>query len=175
MSVKEKTDNLKIMLKEATLELKEAPKQERKVLFSQETEEILERRGRALERGEEEEFERLTKEFRKSKGKDKRDGVLKTITKKLDVRERWAGIRRIKGKYQPQPYNRTDKYSGKHIHMKLRAERAADYLSQEQWGKKEDPEEERERMGKNNRTRIIPKDKEQYRVCEIESGKSKQS
>ncbi len=168
MSIWDKTDNLKVMLKEATLELREAPKQEKKVLFSQETEEILERRGRALERGEEEEYERLTKQIRKSKGKDKRDGVLKTITKELDVRERWAGIRRIKSKYQPQPYNRTDKYSGKHIHMKQRAERAADYLSQEQWGKKEELEEERGRRRKMNQRRIIPKDREQYRTCEIE-------
>ncbi len=94
--------------------------------------------------------------------------MIKTIAKELDVRERWAGIRRIKGKYQPQPYNRTDKCSGKHIHMKQRAERAADYLSQEQWGKKEAAEEERERRGKMNHRRIIPKDREQYRVCEIE-------
>ncbi len=35
-------------------------------------------------------------------------------------------------------------------------------------GKKEEPEEERERRNKMNRRRIIPKDKEQYRTCEIE-------
>ncbi len=40
MNIKDKTDNLRVMLKEATLELKEAPKQERKILFSKETEEI---------------------------------------------------------------------------------------------------------------------------------------
>ena len=52
--------------------------------------------------------------------------------------------------------------------MKQRAERATDYLSQEQWGKKEEPEEERERRNKMNRRIIIPKDREQYRICEIE-------
>ncbi len=61
MSIWNKTDNLRVMLKEATLELKEVPRQERKVLFSDETKEILETIGEALERGEEENYERLTK------------------------------------------------------------------------------------------------------------------
>ncbi len=52
--------------------------------------------------------------------------------------------------------------------MKQRAEKAADYLSQEQWEKKETPEEEGERREKMNRRRIIAKDKEQYRTCGIE-------
>ena len=65
MNIRDKTDNLRVMRKEATLELKEAPTQERKVFFSIETQEILERRGKALERGEEEEYQRLAKEFRK--------------------------------------------------------------------------------------------------------------
>ena len=71
----------------------------------------------------------------------------------------WAGIRRTKGKYQPQPYNSTDKYSGKQIKMKQRAEKAAEYLSQEQWDKKEEPEEESERRNKMNRRRILPKER----------------
>ncbi len=49
--------------------------------------------------------------------------MIETIDKDLDVRERWAGIRSIKSKYRPQPYNRTDKYGGKHVHMKERAEK----------------------------------------------------
>ena len=155
-------------MKEVALELKETPKHERKVLFSEETKEILEKRGEALERGEEENYERLTKEFRKSKTKDRGEGVIKTISKELDIRDRWAGIRRIKSKYQPQPYNRTDKYTGIHVHMKQRAEKAAEYLSKEQWGKKETMEEERERRNRMNKRRIIPKEKEQYRICEIE-------
>ncbi len=48
-------------MKEACLELKEVPKQEKKVLFSDETKDILEKRGEALERGEEENYDRLTK------------------------------------------------------------------------------------------------------------------
>ncbi len=100
----------------------------------------------------------MTKEFRKSKGKDRREGVIKTIAKELDIRERWAGIRRLKSKFQPRPHNRTDKHSGLHIHMKQRAEKAAEYLSREQWGEKETGEEETERRKKINRRRIIPKE-----------------
>ena len=168
MNIWDKTDNLRVMMKEACLELKEVPKQEKKILFSEATKDILEKRGEALERGEEENYDRLTKEFRKSKAKDKREGVIKTIAKELDIRERWAGIRRLKSKYQPQPYNRTDKHSGMHIHMKQRAEKAAEYLSKEQWGKKETKEEEDTRREKMTRRRIIPKEREQYRICEIE-------
>ena len=91
----------------------------------------------------------MRKNSEKHKGEDKKYVVIKTIAKELDVREMWAGIRRTKGKCQPQPYNRTDKYSGKHIQMKQRAEKAAEYLSQEQWDKKEEPEEENERRNKN--------------------------
>ena len=168
MNIWDKTDNLRVMMKEACLELKEVPKQEKKILFSEATKDILEKRGEALERGEEENYDRLTKEFRKSKAKDKREGVIKTIAKELDIRERWAGIRRLKSKYQPQPYNRTDKHSGMHIHMKQRAEKAAEYLSKEQWDKKETKEEEDTRREKMTRRRIIPKEREQYRICEIE-------
>ena len=52
--------------------------------------------------------------------------------------------------------------------MKQRAEKAAEYLSQEQWDKKEEPEEESERRNKMNRRRMLPKEREQYRTCEIE-------
>ena len=60
MSTKEKTYNPTSLMKEAQEELKEEPKKERKVLFSEATEEILERRAKAIERGEQEEYERLT-------------------------------------------------------------------------------------------------------------------
>ncbi len=66
------------------------------MLFSKETEEILEKRAKAVERGEEEEYDRLTREFRKSKGKDKREGVIKTTGKYLYIRDGWAVIKRTK-------------------------------------------------------------------------------
>ena len=118
--------------------------------------------------GNEEKFDRLTKEFRKSKAKEKKEGIMETIKNELDVRDRWAGIRRIKGKYQPMPYARQEKYSGEHVHMSKRAEMAAQYLMREQWGKKETVEEETERRSKWQRRRIVRKDQEEYRVCEIE-------
>ncbi len=74
MSIREKTDNLIGMLKEATRELKEEPRKERKVMFSKETEEVLEKRAIAIQRGEEEEYNRLTKVQKKSKGKTRERG-----------------------------------------------------------------------------------------------------
>ena len=41
--------------------------------------------------------------------KDKKEQILTTISKELDVRECWAGIRALRKDYTPQPYNRKDK------------------------------------------------------------------
>ena len=50
------------------------------------------------------EYEKLTKEFKKSKKKDKTDNILKTLDKDLDTRDIWMGVRYLKSEYKPQPY-----------------------------------------------------------------------
>ncbi len=97
----------------------------------------MERRGEAIARGSEEELDRLTTEFRKSKAKDRREGLPNAVKNELDIRGRWAGIRRVRSTFQPHPYSRKEGHTGKHIHMKKRAEKAAECQSSEQWGKKE--------------------------------------
>ncbi len=99
-------------------ELPEAHKAERRVQFSEETEKILEERGKAAREKNTEELNKKSKEFRKSKKNDKREAILKAINKDMDERERWMGLRNMKKGYQPQPYHRTEKGTGEHIHMK---------------------------------------------------------
>ena len=53
--------------------------------------------------------------------------------------------------------------------MSKRAEMAAQYLMKEQWGKKETEQEESDRREKWQRRRIVRKDAEEYRTCEIET------
>ena len=77
LNMTERIERITEILKDATRELKQEPAKDRKVNFSEETKEILERREKAIEEGNEEEYDRLTKEFKKSKSKDKRDGISK--------------------------------------------------------------------------------------------------
>ncbi len=85
----------------------------------------MERRGEAIARGSEEELDRLTTEFRKSKAKDRREGLLNAVKNELDIRDRWAGIRRVRSTFPPHPYSRKEGHTGKHIHMKKRAEKSS--------------------------------------------------
>ncbi len=52
--------------------------------------------------------------------------------------------------------------------MSKRAEMAAQYLKTEQWGKEETEQEESERRSRWERRKVIGKDREEYRTCEIE-------
>ena len=83
----------------------------------------------------------LDKRFIKSKREDNTKRIMDAIDKDLDVRDRWMGIRQLKQVYQPHPYARrtTD---GKHIPQAQRAQKAADYLSTHQWGKRKRDDDE---------------------------------
>ena len=61
--------------------------------------------------------------------------IMDTLDKDLDVRDKWLGIRQLKQEYQPHTYARTTK-EGYHIPQKERAQKAAEYLATEQWGRK---------------------------------------
>ena len=69
-----------------------------------------------------------------SRQEDKRQHILDAVDKDLDVRDRWLGIRELKSKYNPILYHNKDK-EGKHLSWTQRAQKAAEYLSQQQLGK----------------------------------------
>ena len=56
-----------------------------------------------------------------------------TISRDLDVKDRSLGIRELRSKYNPIPHHNKDK-EGTHLALARRAQKAASYLSQEQWG-----------------------------------------
>ena len=97
---------------------------------------ILRERGKAFENKDAEEFARLSRELRKQKRKDKSERVLEALSKDLDIRDRWLGIRELKSKYNPTPYHNRTK-QGEHVKWSDRAQKAAEYLSSHQWGKAE--------------------------------------
>jgi hypothetical protein len=94
---------------------------------------LLEERGKALQEPAVEKFEKLDKEFRKSRKKDRTNYVLRTLSQELDIRDRWMGIRALKQEFIPQPYHAKDKL-GKSVPVHQQAEEAARYLEEEQWG-----------------------------------------
>ena len=106
------------------------------IYISTETENLLRRRREVRKQTHVsyDEVAELTRTIKKAPKRDKRNHILKTVSKELDVRDRWAGIRALKKDYNPTPYNRKDK-QGKIVAQKDRAETAAKFLAENQWGK----------------------------------------
>lgn len=147
--------------------LTKPPIKQRKVTLSEHTEQILETRQKAIEEEDIDKYEQLTKDFRKNKDKDKRENIPKTIEQDLDVREKWLGIRQLKNKFTPHPYSRIDHDSGEHIHRNNRAQKAADYLTNKQWGHEDTKENRESRRNKQLTSNIINRNTEQYNIGEI--------
>ena len=105
----------------------------RKHQMSNKSKQLIEERGRAIKERNLAKFDNLSREFRKSRKQDRKDRVIEGLSKDLDLRERWLGIRELKSKYNPNPYHNKDK-QGNHIQWKDRAEKAAEHLSTQQWG-----------------------------------------
>ena len=61
----------------------------------------IKKRAKARKNRNIEEFEKLTKEFRKQRNLDKKHHILQTLDKELDARDRWLGIKALKTKYNP--------------------------------------------------------------------------
>ena len=97
----------------------------------------MEARRKAVQECRPGEFEKMTKELRKSKKLDRREHIIKTISHELDARDRWMGIRQLKKEFTPQPYHRKDK-DGKHVPRHQIAEESAQYLANKQWGRPEE-------------------------------------
>jgi hypothetical protein len=55
------------------------------------------------------------------------------LSKYLDEREQWCGIKRLRKQHQPIPYSSRDR-QGRHVEMKDRVEEAAKFLANEVWG-----------------------------------------
>ena len=85
---------------------------------------IIGERGKARKERNLEEFTKLSKEYKKSRQEDRNKLVLEAISKDLDLRSRWLGIKELKSKYNPTPYHNQNK-EGEHIKLHDRAQKAA--------------------------------------------------
>ena len=85
---------------------KEKPRDRfRKSQLSFKTRRIVGERGRARKERNLEEFTKLSKEYKKSRQEDRKTQVPEAISKDLDLRSRWLGIKELKSKYNTTPYH----------------------------------------------------------------------
>ena len=81
-----------------------------------------------------------TKAIRKNRKKEKKDYVRSTVSKQLDVRDRWLGIRRMRMEYTSTPYALKGE-DGEYVPLDKKAETAANYLEAKHWGEIRDEED----------------------------------
>ena len=64
--------------------------------------------------------------------KENRAKTIKSVSKDLDLRDRWLGIRNMKKVYQPVPYTQKDP-AGRNVKVKDKAEGAAMFFETRIW------------------------------------------
>ena len=126
--------------------------------LSSTSEDILEKRKQAAKGRNLQSFLTLNTQFTKSRREDKNQRVIESVSKDLDIRERWLGIRELKRKYNITPFHNKNA-AGEHIQHKKRAQEAAKHLSEKQWGLNND-DATREII----ETPIIEQNAEQYNI-----------
>ena len=73
----------------------------RRFEFSCTSKEILKQREEAAQKRNFKLFLQLDKQLTRSRKDDKRNGIIESVSKDLDVKDRWLGIRELKRKYTP--------------------------------------------------------------------------
>ena len=97
--------------------------------LSQDTLDLIEERRRAWERGDGERARVFTKTIRRAVRAERRKRLLQMVSKDLDVREYWLGLKQLKKGYCPIPYALKDA-RGKTVSLGARAEAAAEFLAE---------------------------------------------
>jgi hypothetical protein len=112
------------------------PKKERykpKENISQKAKDIIKKRTEAWQSYNRNEATRLAKELRAQMKRDRRQRELDMVSKDLDVRDKWLGIRLLKKGYTPIPYTLKDE-TGRRYKIGNKAEEAAKFLETRIWG-----------------------------------------
>ena len=112
---------------------------EQKEAISEETRFILSQRGDAIRNQDYNLANDLTKQLKKSKRWDRRKLTIETVSRDLDVRDHWLGLKQLRKGFTPTPYARKDA-TKKHIPMEQRAEESAKYFAEKVWSAPKDEE-----------------------------------
>ena len=79
------------------------------------------------------EAKRFTRDIRRAVRAERRKRLLDMVSRELDEREYWMGLRQLKKGYTPIPYAFKD-VRGRTVSMGARAEAAAEFLAERIWG-----------------------------------------
>ncbi len=102
--------------------------------MTKEATEIIKQRIEAWQRQNNQEANTLTINLRKTIRKDRRERILRMVSRDLDVRDKWLGIRMLRKGYQPIPYTLKDE-KGNGFKTGNKSEDAATFLANTIWGK----------------------------------------
>jgi len=95
---------------------------------------LLQQRSRMVDEAENiEKIKDINKQIHKQRRIEKREAALNMVRQDLDPRDRWAGLRRLKKQWVPNPYSLMNAQK-KHVPRHDRAHVAALYLYETQWG-----------------------------------------
>ena len=101
--------------------------------ISQESLGLIKKREESVTQGNEEKTKEITKLLRIQRRQDKQNRIQQELSNKLDVRDWWAVIKKVKKQFSPMTYALKDR-QGKRIPKKQRAEESAKHLEQNIWG-----------------------------------------
>ena len=101
--------------------------------ISQESLTLIKQRQTAIHHGDGEQIKEITKKLRSQRKQDKKKRIQAELSHRLDVRDWWAVIKKIRKQFTPMTYALKDKH-GKIIKKKQRAEASAIHLKQNIWG-----------------------------------------
>ena len=124
----------------------------KKYELSYTSKEILEQRQKAAKERNLSLFVTLNTQFTKSRRDDKKRRIIESVSKELDLRDRWLGIRELKRKYTPTPFHNKNA-EGLHIQHKKRAQEAAKHLSEKTMGNEQPGPSKRTNKHTDNRSK----------------------
>ena len=101
---------------------------------------LINERGILIKQNKMEEANKVTKQIRKQRKKDNKQAATEALSKDIDIRDRWLGLRQMKKGYQITPYAIKDR-NGKRIKQSNIAEAIADHLGNNTWNNPEAQEQ----------------------------------
>ena len=122
---------------------------ENKTGISEELEDLIKDRMQAVKELKIEEAKNLNQEIENQRRREKKIKTLESVDKDLDLRDRYLGLRRLKGEYKPMPYCLKKEEGGEKRSVKKaeKAEFCANGLQEKFW-KKDENEDRPERRPK---------------------------
>ena len=155
-----------IMLTSANETLTKKHPKIKKPYISQETWNLLEKKWTAIERGDQEIADELSKEIKKQVQQDRENDLLQQLEEITAQGYKWEGLKKLRAKFSPS-FTKFKDIDGNHVPFQDYANKAAEYLEKIQWKAPDlDDQESRENIPLQNGSYII--DDSPFTITELE-------